>query len=116
MKIRHTYLTASNPEALAQFYRAIGMPVRFADGERWIQFATDGAAFCIAGLEESAVQPSSNAVVVFEVEGLEAALAKAVDAGGTNISGIRDMGSHGRAAQIRDPQNNLIQFFERAKA
>jgi predicted enzyme related to lactoylglutathione lyase len=115
MKIKHAYLTAANPEALAQFYREIGMPVRFADGQRWIQFATDGAAFCIAGPEESAVQPSSNAVVVFEVEGLEAALAKAVDAGGINIAGIRDMGSHGRAIQIRDPQNNLIQFFERAK-
>ena len=116
MKIKHAYLTASDPEALAHFYREVGIPVRFADGKRWIQFATDGAAFCIAGIEESAVEPSSNAVVVFEVEELEAALSKAVDAGGTNMSGIRDMGDHGRAAQIRDPQNNLIQFFERAKA
>jgi predicted enzyme related to lactoylglutathione lyase len=114
MKVRHVYLTASQPARLAEFYEKTGLSIRFADGERWIQFRTEGAAFCVSGLEESAAAASSNAVVVFEVEKLEPVLDRAVAAGATIISPARDMGSHGRLAQFRDPDNNIIQLFEAA--
>ncbi|WP_338830667.1 VOC family protein [Bradyrhizobium sp. 27S5] len=114
MKVKHVYLTAIQPARLAEFYANSGLTVRFADGERWIQFRTEGAAFCVAGLEESASTPSANAVVVFEVEQLEPVLDRAVAAGATLIAPVRDMGSHGRVAQVRDPENNVIQFFQAA--
>jgi predicted enzyme related to lactoylglutathione lyase len=114
MKMKHAYLTAAKPDALAKFYKEMGLPVRFADGSRWIQFASEGAAFCIADTEESATTSSSNAIVVFEVEKLEETVKLAAAAGGGVLSEIRDMGSHGRVARIRDPENNIIQFFERA--
>ncbi|MCP4616767.1 MAG: glyoxalase/bleomycin resistance/dioxygenase family protein [Bradyrhizobium sp.] len=114
MKIKHAYLTAAKPDELAKFYKDVGLAVRFADGSRWIQFASEAAAFCIADIEESATTPSSNAVVVFEVERLEETVKLAAAAGGNVLSEIRDMGSHGRVARIRDPENNIIQFFEPA--
>jgi predicted enzyme related to lactoylglutathione lyase len=112
MKVKHAYLTAENPEGLADFYTKIGLAVRFTDPGRWVQFATDGAAFCIASREESAVPPSSNAVVVFEVDDLDAALERAGEAGASMVAAVRNMGAHGRVAQIRDVENNTVQFFE----
>ncbi len=114
MKVKHVYLTASQPARLAEFYVKAGLSIRFADGERWIQFRTEGAAFCVSGREESAATPSSNAVVVFEVDEIDTVLDRAVAAGATIIVPVRDMGSHGRVAQIRDPDNNVIQIFEAA--
>jgi predicted enzyme related to lactoylglutathione lyase len=112
MKVKHVYVTASQPNQLAEFYAKLGLSIRFSDGDRWVQFRSEGAAFCVAGPEESATVPSSNAVVVFEVEQLEAAVERAIEAGGTVLLAVRDMGDHGRVAQIRDPANNIIQFFE----
>jgi predicted enzyme related to lactoylglutathione lyase len=114
MKVKHVYLTASQPARLAEFYEKIGLSIRFADGERWIQFRTEGAAFCVSGLGESAAAASSNAVVVFEVDRLEPVLDRAIASGATMVAPARDMGSHGRVAQIRDPDNNVIQLFEAA--
>jgi predicted enzyme related to lactoylglutathione lyase len=112
MKVKHVYVTACQPKQLAEFYAKLGLSIRFSDGDRWVQFRSEGAAFCVAGPEESAAASSSNAVVVFEVEKLEAAVERAVEAGATILLAVRDMGDHGRVAQIRDPGNNIIQFFE----
>ena len=116
MKVKHVYLTASQPAKLAEFYANTGLTIRFADGERWIQFRSEGAAFCVSGMEESASIPSANAVVVFEVEQLESVVERAIAAGATLIAPVRDMGGHGRVAQVCDPESNVIQFFEAAKA
>ena len=116
MKIKHIYLTAKNPGKLAEFYKRAGLSVRFADGERWIQFKSEGAAFCVASIEESVVSPSTNAVVVFEVDDLEAAVSQAVATGAIVTGPIRDMGGHGRVAEIRDPEDNAIQLFQSKQA
>jgi predicted enzyme related to lactoylglutathione lyase len=112
MKVKHVYLTANEPASLADYYQKIGLPIRFVDGERWIQFHSDGAAFCVAGPGESPAPPSSNAVVVFEVERLEDVLERAIEAGAAVVAPIRDMGRHGRVAWICDPESNVVQFFE----
>lgn len=114
MKIKQVYIATSSIDRLADFYGRLGLPVRFADGDRWVQFQTEGAAFCIAGACEAAVRPSSNAVIVFEVTDLETALETARAAGALSVSGIRDMGSHGRSAVIEDVERNVLQFYQRA--
>jgi predicted enzyme related to lactoylglutathione lyase len=111
MKIKHVYLTTSLPARLAEFYTRIGLPIRFVDEGKWTQFGTEGTAFCVSSREESAAPAASNAVVVFEVERLEAAIDRAVAAGATVKAPTRNMGS-GRVAQLRDPDGNMIQFFE----
>jgi predicted enzyme related to lactoylglutathione lyase len=115
MKLKHTYLTSSDPAQLSEFYVKMGFEVRFADPGRWIQFKMDGAAFCIASPEESSSDVFFNAVAVFEVEDLEVMLAKAEKAGALRIGQVRDMGAHGRVAWIEDIGQNIIQFFESPK-
>lgn len=112
MKLKHVYLTAPEPEALARFYEALGLTIRFADRGKWIQFVGDKAAFCLASPAESASEQSWNAVVVFEVEDMDAALERARAEGAELVGEIREMGAHGRVAHLKDPQRNTIQFFQ----
>ncbi|MBR1206062.1 MULTISPECIES: VOC family protein [unclassified Bradyrhizobium] len=114
MKLKQAYLTAAKPEALAGFYEALGLPIRFADGGKWIQFAGEKAALCIASPAESVSVPSRNAVLVFEVDDLEGALKRAQAQGAQALGEVRDMGAHGRVADFRDPENNTIQLFQAA--
>lgn len=112
MKLKQVYLTASEPEGLARFYEALGLTIRFADAGKWIQFADDKTAFCIAGPTESVSGQSRNVVAVFEVEDLEATIERARVAGAEVFGEIRDMGAHGRVAQVKDPQGNTIQLYQ----
>jgi predicted enzyme related to lactoylglutathione lyase len=114
VKLKHVYLTASEPEVLAGFYEALGMTIRFADRGRWVQFAGDKAALCVAGPAESVSEPSRNAVLVFEVDDLDIALERARAQGAEVFCEVRDMGAHGRVAHFRDPQHNTIQLFQAA--
>lgn len=115
VKLKQVYLTAADPEALAAFYKALGLTVRFADQGKWIQFESEKTAFCVASPLESVSKPSSNAVLVFEVEDLELVL-KAAREQGADVSGeIRDMGAHGRVAHFKDPQHNIVQLLQAAR-
>lgn len=115
MKLKQVYLTAADPEALAAFYKALGLAVRFADQGKWIQFEGEKTAFCLASASESASTPSGNAVLVFEVENLETALKAASEQGADVSDNIRDMGAHGRVAHFRDPQHNIVQLLQAAR-
>ena len=112
MKLKQAYLTAAEPEALAGFYKALGLAIRFADQGKWIQFVGEKVALCIASPAESVSAPSVNAILVFEVDNLETALARAGEHGAEVLGEIRNMGTHGRVAHIRDPQHNTIQLFQ----
>jgi predicted enzyme related to lactoylglutathione lyase len=112
MKLKHVYLTSADPERLSEFYTNVGFDIRFSDPGRWIQFKTEGAAFCIASQEESTASAPANAIAVFEVTDLEAALATAGKAGALRIGEVREMGAHGRVGWIEDPDHNIVQFFE----
>ncbi|MQA85475.1 MAG: glyoxalase/bleomycin resistance/dioxygenase family protein [Streptosporangiales bacterium] len=115
MRIRHVYLTDRDPQGLAEFYeRALGLPVRFADPGRWVEFNLDGARLCVAGPDESTVQPGAGVVAVFEVDDVDAWSERVAAAGGT-VGGTRDMGGHGRVRTITDPAGNVFQLFDRPK-
>lgn len=115
MKLKQVYLTANEPEGLASFYETLGMSIRFADSGKWVQFSSEKVAFCIAAPTESASSPSRGAVLVYETEDLEAMIAKARAAGAEVSDDIRDIGSHGRAVQVRDSYGNVIQFYQAAR-
>ncbi|WP_441256324.1 VOC family protein [Bradyrhizobium sp. 482_C4_N1_1] len=114
MKLKHVYLTAADPEALAKFYEALGLTIRFADRGKWIQFVGEKAALCVASPAESVSEPSRNAVLVFEVDHLETVLERARAQGAEALGEIRDMGEHGRVAHCADPERNTIQLFQAA--
>ena len=112
-RIQNAYYVVHSMGAAVGFYRdALGLTLKFQDGERWAQFDAGGANFSLSSRDEAPME-ATGAVVVFEVAGLEAAADRIVAAGG-EVLGRRDMGSHGRTLTFRDPAGNLVQLFERA--
>lgn len=115
MKIQNVYFVAEDVAATADFYQALGLGLKFRDGERWAQFGAGGTNFSISSREEAPEEAAqtSGAVVVFEVDDIEAACA-AVEAGGGTLGGRRDMGDHGKTVTFTDPAGNVCQLFQRA--
>lgn len=113
VKLKQVYLTANDPGRLAEFYEGLGLKVRFADPGKWIQFVSDAVAFCVVDPTESASEQLKDAVLVFDVDSLEAAMERAA-ALGAQVGAVRDMASHGRAVKVRDPGGNVIQFYQAA--
>ncbi|MYZ47657.1 VOC family protein [Propylenella binzhouense] len=113
MRIQNFYYVAADIGQARAFYEdALGLEVKFADGERWIQFSAGGQNFALSSLAE-APPGVRGGTIVFEVEDLAGALARVEEAGGT-ILGERDMGGHGRTATFADPAGNVAQLFARA--
>ena len=111
-RIRTVYVAADDVPACAVFYDTIlQLPVRFRDGDRWVQFGSDGASFAVASHGES-VRGTKGAVVVFEASE-EADHLRLID-GAAVLVDARDMGEHGRTRTYRDPAGNLFQLFWRA--
>lgn len=115
-RLQNVYLAAHDVAAQSAFYESVlGLPLKFRDADRWVQYTTgegSSTGFSLACLDE-AKPAESGAVLVFEVEdfdGLEAQVAKA----GGEVTGIRDMGSHGAVLSLRDPEGNIVQMFRRA--
>ena len=112
-RLQNCYYVAADVTGSRRFYEeTLGLPVKFADQERWVQFGVGGANFAIASPDEAA-SGASGGVLVFEVDDLEALRSRLASAG-TAIVAERDMGSHGRTVTVKDPAGNTLQFFARA--
>jgi predicted enzyme related to lactoylglutathione lyase len=111
-RLQNVYLVAQRPAQLHAFYEsALGLPLKFRDEDRWIQY---GLGMALASPEEAA-PAQSGAVMVFEVEDFDGARERITAAGG-EVIGERDMGSHGAVLSLRDPEGNIVQLFRRAAA
>jgi predicted enzyme related to lactoylglutathione lyase len=112
-KLQNAYYVTRDMDRAVAFYRdALGLELSFQDGARWAQLKAGDVNFSLAAPEEAAAG-ATGAVVIFEVDDLDASAA-ALEAGGGAVLDQRDMGSHGRALTFRDPDGNLVQLFERA--
>jgi predicted enzyme related to lactoylglutathione lyase len=112
-RLQNVYLVARDVGAQAAFYeQVLGLPLKFRDGERWVQYDTGGTGFSLACTEE-ARPAESGAVLVFEVDDFEG-VEEAIDAAGGRVQARRDMGSHGAVLSLRDPEGNIVQMFRRA--
>lgn len=115
-KLQNVYLVARDVGAQSAFYETVlGLPLKFRDGDRWVQYQTGEAGstgFSLACLDE-ARPATSGAVLVFEVQDFDGVEALVRRAGG-EVIGVRDMGSHGAVLSMRDPEGNTVQMFRRA--
>jgi len=113
MKLQNAYYVTGDMDRAVAFYRdALGLRMKFQDGANWAQFDAGGVNFSLSSPAEAA-EGASGAVVIFEVEDIDAITQRLAAAGAAVVS-TRDMGSHGRAATFRDPDGNLVQLFQRA--
>jgi predicted enzyme related to lactoylglutathione lyase len=113
-RLQNVYYTSANVGRDREFYeQVLGLKVKFADAEKWVQFDAGGQNFALSSVGEAA-PGSSGAVAVFEVESIDSLVA-ALKARSIEVLVDRDMGSHGRTLAFRDPAGNVLQAFERKK-
>ncbi|WP_138466001.1 VOC family protein [Poseidonocella sp. HB161398] len=109
--IRTCYVPAEDVPAMRQFYEeTLGLSLRFADEDHWVQYGLKGTDFAIAGPRETPSGPPGH-VVVFDVSDM-AALVERLEATGQTPD-IRDMGGHGKVLTVFDPAGQPVQFFAR---
>jgi predicted enzyme related to lactoylglutathione lyase len=112
-KLQNAYYVTRDMGRAVAFYRdTLGLDLAFQDGDRWTQLKAGGVNFALSSLDE-APDGAVGATVVFEVPDIDAA-AQAIGAGGGEVLGTRDMGSHGKTLTFRDPDGNLVQLYQRA--
>lgn len=112
-RLQNVYVVSQAPGSLHAFYEgALGLPLKFRDQDRWIQYGLGNTSVALACPEEAA-PASAGLVMVFEVENFDGAKER-VEAAGGQVLGMRDMGSHGAVLSLRDPEGNLVQLFKRA--
>ncbi|MGJ7543635.1 VOC family protein [Variovorax sp. LT1R16] len=112
-RVQSVFVVAREPASLHAFYEgALGLPLKFRDGDRWIQYGVGNTNVALACAEEAA-PATGGLVMVLEVEDFEGAQERIAAAGG-QVLGLRDMGSHGAVLSLRDPEGNLVQLFRRA--
>jgi predicted enzyme related to lactoylglutathione lyase len=113
-KLKYGYIKAQNVSRSVEFYnQVLQLKLKFQDGERWAQFDANGVDLAIASPAETA-EGAQGAVLVFEVDDLDAAAERVRLAGG-KIGTLRDMGAHGRALPFTDMDGNVVQLFQKAK-
>jgi len=114
-RLQNVYVAATDLDQAVRFYReALGLRLKFRDGNRWAQFDLGETSFAVSAPPKARPPRGAGAVAVFEVESLEAAVVALQSAGAPIQSGVVDMGSHGRILTVRDPAGNPIQLFQRA--
>ena len=112
-RLQNVFVVAQKPGELHAFYAdALGLPLKFRDQDRWIQYGVGNTNVALASPEEAA-PASAGLVMVFEVADFEGTQER-VSAAGGQVLGVRDMGSHGAVLSLRDPEGNLVQLFKRA--
>ena len=112
-RLQNVFVVAQKPGELHAFYEnALGLPLKFRDQDRWIQYSVGNSNVSLASQEEGA-PATSGLVMVFEVEDFVGAEERVTAAGG-QVIGVRDMGSHGAVLSLRDPEGNVVQLFKRA--
>ncbi|MDX2223796.1 MAG: VOC family protein [Rhodospirillaceae bacterium] len=111
--LQNVILVARDLQAAQKFYvEGLGLTLKFSDGVKWTQLKAGGANVALATADEAPATATA-ATPVFEVADLDAATAKLSTLGAVVLQ-VRDMGSHGRTATLRDPDGNLIQLLQRA--
>lgn len=112
-RLQNVFVVAQQPSELHAFYaNALGLPLKFRDQDRWVQYGVGNTNVALASREEAA-PATSGLVMVFEVDDFAGAEERIAGAGG-QVLGVRDMGSHGAVLSLRDPEGNLVQLFRRA--
>lgn len=106
------YVTADMDRAVAFYGDVLGLPTKFRDGAKWTQFDAGGVNFSLSSPDEAA-SGATGAVVIFEVDDLDA-MRERLSAAGASVLDVRDMGTHGRSLTFRDPDGNLVQLFQRS--
>ncbi len=109
-RVQSVYYTVKDMDRAVAFYEgALGMKLKFRDGDKWAQFDGGNVSVALSSAEESA-SAEGGAVVALEVDDMAAYEAK-LRAAGAAVLKRRDMGAHGIVVAFRDSEGNIAQVF-----
>jgi predicted enzyme related to lactoylglutathione lyase len=109
MRIGHVIVPADDLDAQLAFYTALGLTVRFRDGDRYAA-VTDGTV--TVGLADAGQQPvAGRTLLSVQVDDLDGCVAELVAAGAT--AGPPTTGPHERRVVVVDPGGNPLVVYER---
>lgn len=112
-KLQNAYYITADMDRAVNFYgEVLGLPTKFRDGSNWTQFDAGGVNFSLSSPAEAA-SGATGAVVIFEVEDIDA-MRQRLESAGASVLDSRDMGAHGRSLTFRDPDGNLVQLLQRS--
>ena len=95
-------------EPARRFYEeALGLPLKFRDGDRFCAFDAGGVTIALAAGDEDVVGATA---VSYKVQDLPAAIAALEAAGATRVRGPEE-GPHERRAVLRDPAGNAFVLY-----
>ena len=113
-KLQNAYYITKNMERAVSFYRdTLGLSIAFQDGNKWAQFKAGASNFSLSSPEQGAFGRSGG-VIIFEVESIDQ-FEKKIEKSQGSIIEIRDMGDHGKVLTFRDPDENIVQLYQRKK-
>tara|TARA_A100001037_G_scaffold111095_2_gene101436 strand:+ start:3004 stop:3351 length:348 start_codon:yes stop_codon:yes gene_type:complete len=112
-QLQNIYFPVHDVDAFAAFLeQALGLGLKFRDGDRWVQFDCGNSSLSVSAPSE-APDGVTGAVPVLEVDDIAAVRERITQMGGT-ILDERDMGEHGRTLAFAAPNGNVLQLLERA--
>lgn len=111
------YYVGDLQQATEAYSRLFGSQPVHAESE-WVRFRLEGGELALhlsPGLTKTMDAPPMHfgAVVSFDVEDMDAALARAAQAG-FRLAGAVQIQAWGKLAEIRDPWGNRLSFVERS--
>jgi predicted enzyme related to lactoylglutathione lyase len=107
-RIGNVLYTAEDVTAAVRFYRdALGLTVKFQDGDRFAALDGGGTTFAIAGPEEQIVREPA---VSFKVDDV-AAMTDTLTAAGAELVRGPEEGPHEIRAVLRDPAGNPFVLY-----
>ncbi|OUS92849.1 VOC family protein [Rhodococcus sp. NCIMB 12038] len=112
--LKFAYVTNTDTNRAHRFYeQALGCETNFRDEDRWIDMRIGAHRIALADPSESP-DGHHGTMLVFECTDIESTCRSVLEHGGTVLD-RRDMGDHGEAATIADPEGNRLQLFARAR-
>jgi predicted enzyme related to lactoylglutathione lyase len=107
LRLSTVFAVAQDMSALTDFYARIGLTVRFADAGRWTQLSAGPADVAVADPVEGLGMMPGQFVPVFKTAALTDTISLVLAAGGQVVQ-RRDMGHHGVAVLVHDPEGNPL--------
>jgi len=108
------YPVANMQRARAFYEQVLGLKVGTAFGEEWVEFEVAGTTFAITTADANHQPAAKGAVVAFEVDDLQGAVARLKGAGARFTSEIMESPVC-RSSIVRDPDGNEIIIHQRKK-
>ena len=111
-KLQNIYFPVEDVDSMAAFLQgALGLELKFRDGDRWVQFDCGNSSLSVSAPGEAPPEVTSP-VPVLEVEDIAAARSRIAEMGGT-ILDERDMGDHGQTLAFAAPNGHVLQLLQR---